>query len=324
MFAHRLCALCGGILMFAAAAQTVHAQEWPTRTVTIVAPFTAGGTVDFVARTLAQKLGAELGQGFITENLAGAGGTSGTGKLARAKPDGYTLMVHNMSLTFSAALYAHLPYDTARDILPVAYIGATPNVLVVTNNLPVQSMQDFLKLAKAKPGSITYGSGGVGSAGHLPMVLLEADTKTKLTHVPYKGNSVAVSDLISGQIQAMLLTIPAVMPFLESGRVRSIATSGKQRSPALPNVPTMAESGVADFDYAPWYGLFAPAGTPAAVVQRLHGAVTKALADPDVVARLSKQGIEVKAMSREEFAGIVNADLAKWGKTVKTLNIHAE
>ncbi|MDB5821664.1 MAG: hypothetical protein JWR21_368 [Herminiimonas sp.] len=325
MLVRRFSALCAGIALFAAtAAQPVYAEDWPTRPVTILAPFAAGGTVDFVARVLAPKLGAELGQSVITENHGGAGGTIATGMLARAKPDGYTLMVHHMGMTFSAALYDRLPYDTARDIMPVAYIGATPNVLVVTKKLPVQSMEDFLKLARSKPGSVTYGSGGIGSAGHLPMVVLEADTKTKMTHVPYKGSGPAINDLISGQIQAMLLTIPAVIPFLNSGMVRPIATSGKQRSPALPNVPTIAESGVANFDYAPWYGFFAPVGTPPAVVQKLYAAINKVLADPDIVAKLSKQGIEVKAMPREEFAGIVNADVAKWGKTIKALNIRAQ
>jgi tripartite-type tricarboxylate transporter receptor subunit TctC len=324
MSVRRFSAFCAGISLFAGIAfQPAHADDWPTKPVTVLLPFAAGGTVDFVARILAPKLGTALNQSIIIENHGGAGGTIATGMLARAKPDGYTLMIDHLGLTFSAALYDHLPYDTARDILPLAYIGATPNVLVVTKNLPVKSMKDFLELAKSKPGSVTYGSGGVGSAGHLPMVVLESDTGVKMTHVPYKGSGPAINDLVTGRIQAMLLTIPAVMPFINSGMVRPIATSGKQRTPALPNVPTIAESGVKNFDYAPWYGFFAPAGTPPEVVRKLHDTINEALSDPDIVAKLGKQGIEVKTMPREEFVRIVNADIVKWGKTIKAMNIHA-
>ncbi|MGN6703115.1 MAG: Bug family tripartite tricarboxylate transporter substrate binding protein [Burkholderiaceae bacterium] len=321
----KLSALCAGLSLCAAiAAPAAHAADWPTRPVTILAPFAAGGTVDFVARALAPKLNQELGQNFIVENRGGAGGTIASAMLAHAKPDGYTVMIHHMGLAFSPALYKHLSYDTAHDILPVAYIGATPNVLVVTKSLPVKTMDDFLKLAKAKPDSINYGSGGVGSAGHLPMAVLGADTGVQMSHVPYKGSGPAITDLVSGQIQAMLLTIPAIMPFINSGMVRPIATSGKKRSPALPNLPTMEESGVKGFEYAPWYGLFMPAGTPADVVQKMHDAINQALADPAVVDKLAKQGIEVSPMTTEQFASIVNADVAKWGKTIKTLGIAAQ
>ncbi|MGN6388577.1 MAG: Bug family tripartite tricarboxylate transporter substrate binding protein [Burkholderiaceae bacterium] len=321
----KLSAFCAGLALCAAiAAPAARAADWPTRPVTILAPFAAGGTVDFVARALAPKLNQELGQNFIVENRGGAGGTIASAMLAHAKPDGYTVMIHHMGLAFSPALYKHLSYDTAHDILPVAYIGATPNVLVVTKSLPVKTMDDFLKLAKAKPDSINYGSGGVGSAGHLPMAVLGADTGVQMSHVPYKGSGPAITDLVSGQIQAMLLTIPAIMPFINSGMVRPIATSGKKRSPALPNLPTMEESGVKGFEYAPWYGLFMPAGTPADVVQKMHDAINQALADPAVVDKLAKQGIEVSPMTTEQFASIVNADVAKWGKTIKTLGIAAQ
>lgn len=321
----KLSALCAGLSLCAAvAAPAARATDWPTRPVTILAPFAAGGTVDFVARALAPKLNQELGQNFIVENRGGAGGTIASAMLAHAKPDGYTVMIHHMGLAFSPALYKHLSYDTARDILPVAYIGATPNVLVVTKSLPVKTMDDFLKLAKAKPDSINYGSGGVGSAGHLPMAVLAADTGVQMSHVPYKGSGPAITDLVSGQIQAMLLTIPAIMPFINSGMVRPIATSGKKRSPALPNLPTMEESGVKNFEYAPWYGVFMPAGTPADVVQKMHDAINQALADPAIADKLSKQGIEISPMTKEEFASIVNADVVKWGKTIKTLGIAAQ
>ena len=299
------------------------AQEWPARNVTILVPFAAGGTVDIIARTVGQRLTTELGKTFIVDNRGGAGGSIATTAMVRSTPDGHTLLFHHEGLVFNAALY-DLPYDTARDVIPVAYIGATPNVLVVNKNLPVKSVHDFLALARAKPGSINYGSGGVGSAGHLPLELLQSMAGLRMQHVPYKGSGPAIADLIGGQIQAMLLTIPAVMPYIEAGTLRAIATSGRKRSPALPNLPTLAEAGVTGFDYAPWYGVFAPAGTPPAVVQKIHDAVNKVIAEPDIRDKLARQGLEVNPMTREEFAALVTADLPRWAQVIKALGIKGE
>ena len=297
------------------------AQEWPQKSVTMLVPFAAGGTVDIVARTIGQKLGAQTGQSFITDNRGGGGGTIATTVVAKAAPDGHTLLFHHMGLVFNASLHAKLPYDTQKDLVPVAYIGATPNVLVVNNSMPARSVAEFLALARAKPGTINYGSGGVGSAGHLPMEVLRAITGIDIVHVPYKGSGPAIADLMGGQIQAMLLTIPAVMPYLTDGRLKPIATSGARRSPALPDLPTLAEAGVKEFEYAPWYGVFAPAGTKPEVLKRIHEAINKVIADPDVARALASQGLEVRAMSREEFAGIVNADLLKWSQIIRRLGI---
>ena len=262
------------------------------------------------ARTVGQRLGAELDKTFVVDNRGGAGGSIATTAMVRSAPDGYTLLFHHQGLVFNAALY-DLPYDTARDVIPVAYIGATPNVLVVNKNVPVNSVHDFLALARARPGAINYGSGGVGSAGHLPLELLQSMAGLKMQHVPYKGSGPAIADLIGGQIQAMLLTIPAVMPYINAGTLRPIATSGAKRSPALPNLPTLAEAGIAGFDYSPWYGVFAPAGTPAAVVQKIHGAINKVISEPEIRDKLARQGLEVQPMTREEFAAIVAADLPR-------------
>src|SRR6185437_12689436 len=256
-----------------AAAAPSATTDWPTKTVKIIAPFPAGGTVDIVARTVGQKLADELHQSFIVDNRGGAGGSLGTAVMAHAAPDGYTIMVNHMGLAFNATLYDNLSYDTLRDVLPVAYVGATPNVLVVTKSFPAKSVGEFLALARAKPGTINYGSGGVGSAGHLPMELLQSATGIKLVHVPYKGNGPALIDLISGQIQVMLATIPAVMPYITSGQLRPLATSGSHRSSALPDLPTLDEAGVKGFDYQPWYAFFAPGGTPPAIADKLHDAI---------------------------------------------------
>jgi len=300
------------------------AQEWPTKVVTVLVPFAAGGTVDIVARTITQKLGPELGQTFVIENRGGAGGSIATTALVRSAPDGHTLLFHHMGLVFNASLYDHLSFDTQRDVVPVAYIGATPNVLVVNNAMPVRNVQEFLALARAKPGSINYGSGGIGSAGHLPMELLQKTAHIDLVHVPYKGSGPAITDLMGGQIQAMLLTIPAVMPFVSAGKLRALATSGRKRTPALPDLPTLEEAGLAGFEYAPWYGVFAPAGTPAPVLQKINAAINKVLSDPEIRDKLAKQGLEVQPMPREEFAGIVQSDLPKWAKVIKALGIKGE
>ena len=307
--------LAAGLVSTAAAA----AADYPTKPITLLATFAAGGTVDIVARIVGLRLGQELGQTVIVDNRGGAGGTIGTGMLARAAPDGHTLMITHQGLAFNAALYDKLPYDTVKDIMPLANIGSTPNVLVVSNALPVKTVEEFLSYAKTNP--VNYGSGGNGSAGHLPMEVLQAMTGAKLQHVPYKGSGPALNDLMSGQIQAMLLTIPAVMPHIQGNRVRAIATSGQKRTPALPTLPTMDEAGVKGFDYSPWYGFFAPAGTPPNVVQKLHTAINKVLTNPEIVSKLGKHGLEVQAMPREQFSQIVTSDIAKWGKIIKKLDI---
>jgi len=300
------------------------AQEWPTKPVTVLVPFAAGGTVDIVARTVTQRLGAELGQTFVVDNRGGAGGTIATTALVRSTPDGHTLLFHHLGLVFNAALYDKLSFDTQRDVVPVANIGATPNVLVVNNAVPVKTVGEFIAAAKAKPGSINYGSGGVGSAGHLPMELFQSMANIDLVHVPYKGSGPAISDLMGGQIQAMLLTIPAVMPFVSAGKLRAIATSGKRRSPALPDLPTLDEAGLSGFEYSPWYGVFAPAGTPAPVIAKIHAAINKVLAEPEIREKLGRQGLEVQPMTRAEFAATIQSDLPKWAKVIKQLGIKGE
>lgn len=312
------------LLLGAAALPALAAGDWPARPVTILVPFAPGGTVDIVARVVGQKLGAELGQSVIIENRAGAGGTIATAAAAHAHPDGYTLLAHHMGLAFNASLYEKASFDTARDILPVAHIGTTPNVLVTSNSLPARTVGEFLALARSRPGEINYGSGGIGSAGHIPMAVLEAATGTRLGHVPYRGAGPAMADLAAGHVQAMLQTIPAVMPYIQSGKVRAIATSGKTRSRALPHLPTLQEAGIRDFDYSPWYGLFAPSGTPPAVVDKLHAAVNKVLSDPDTLEKLTQQGLDIQKMTQRQFARTVGDDIRKWGAAIRTLHVVVE
>jgi tripartite-type tricarboxylate transporter receptor subunit TctC len=314
------------IALFAAvlAAAQALAQAYPTRPIRMLVPFAPGGTVDIVARLLGAKLAEELGQQFVVENRGGAGGTIATAMLAKSPGDGYTLMTMHQGLAFNAALYSNLSYDTLDDLAPVAYVGATPNVLVVSEALPVKTLQEFLAYARANPGRIAYGSGGVGSAGHLSVELLQSLTGTKLTHVPYKGSGPALTDLISGQIQAMLLTMPAAMPFVKGGKVRAIATSGARRSPALPELPTIAQAGVPGYEYMPWYGVFGPAALPRELAVRLNQAINKTLADAGVRDRLAQQGLEAQAMTSEQFAELVRADVARWGKIIREVGVRAE
>ena len=306
-----------------AAAQAL-AQAYPTRPIRMLVPFAAGGSVDIVARLLGVKLSEELGQPFVVENKGGAGGTIAASLLAKSAGDGYTLMTMHQGLAFNASLYPDLPYDTLRDLTPIAHVGATPNVLVLTNALPAKTMQEFLAYARANPGGIAYGSGGIGSAGHLSVELLQSLTSTKFTHVPYKGSGPAITDLISGQIQAMLLTMPSVMPYVKGGKVQAIATSGARRSPALPGLPTIAEAGVPGYEYTPWYGMFGPGTLPKPLVARLNSAVNTSLADAGVREKLAQQGLEVQSMTSDQFTEILRADVTRWGKIVRELGVRAE
>jgi len=306
------------------AAASAFAQGYPARPIRMLVPFSAGGTVDIVARAVGAKLAADLRQPFVVENKAGAGGTIGVATLAKSPGDGYTLMMMNQALAFSASLYSDLPYDTLRDLAPIAYVGATPNALVVANSLPVRTVQEFLAYARANPGRIAYGSAGIGGATHLAVELLQSLTGTKLTHVPYKGSGTALTDLISGQIQAMLVPMPAVMPYVKGGKLRALATSGASRSPALPGLPTIAEAGVPGYEYTTWFGMFGPGTLPKPLVARLNTAVNKALDDPELGGKLAQQGLEVRATTSDQFTEIVRADVARWGKIIREIGVRGE
>jgi tripartite-type tricarboxylate transporter receptor subunit TctC len=320
----RFCPFAFAAAVCTLAAASASAQGYPTRPIRMLVPFAAGGTVDIVARLVSANLAEDLGQQLIVENKGGAGGTIGAALLAKSPGDGYTLMTMHQGLAFNAALYSNLPYDTLRDLTPIAHVGVTPNALVVTNSLPVRTVQEFLAYARANPGRIAYGSGGVGSAGHLSVELFQSLSTTKLTHVPYKGAGPAIADLISGQIQAMLTTMPSVMPHVKSGKVRAIGTSGAQRSPALPELPTIAEAGVPGYQYTPWFGVFGPGTLPKELAGRLNQSVGKVLANAGVRDKLAQQGLEVQPMTSGEFADIVRGDVARWGRIIRELGLRAE
>ena len=302
----------------------VFAQAYPARPIRMLVPFAPGGSVDIIGRFVAAKLADDLGQPVVVENRSGAGGTIATALVAKASGDGYTLMTMHQGLAFNASLYSDLSYDTLRDLAAIAYYGATPNVLVVTDALPVKTFAEFLTYARAQPRRIAYGSGGVGSAGHLSVELLQSLAAIQLTHVPYKGSGPAIADLIGGQIHAMLLTMPAAIPYVKNGKLRALATSAARRSPALPDLPTIAEAGVPGYEYAPWFGLFGPGTLPKGLVERLHLSVNKALGEAAVREKLAQQGLEIETTTSERFAAIVRADVVRWGKIIRETGVRAE
>jgi tripartite-type tricarboxylate transporter receptor subunit TctC len=316
----------GIAVMLAAVAALVgaplHAQPYPTRPIQLVVGFPPGGGVDIVARQLADKLSEVLGQRVVVENKAGAAGNVAMEYVARAKPDGYTLLMGNLGmLSANPALYRNLSFDPAKDFVPIARVVVTPLVAVVPAALPVKSLADFVALAKSKPGELNFGSGGNGNINHLAGELFKMQTGTKIQHIPYKGSAPALSDLVAGRIQLMIDGGNVVQPFVTAGTVRAIAMTGEQRAASAPTVPTAREAGLPDFVIYGWQGVLAPAGTPADVVERLNADIGKALADPALRARLSGQGTEPAFTSAADFRAFIAAENKRWGDVVRSANI---
>jgi tripartite-type tricarboxylate transporter receptor subunit TctC len=293
------------------------AADYPSRPIRFIVPFPPGGGNDIVGRVVALKLGEALNQSVVVDNRGGAGGTIGTDLTAKAPPDGYTILINNISLAVNATLIPKLPYDTLKDLAPVTLVGRQPNILVVHPGVPVKTMQDLIDLARAKPGQVTYGSGGVGTASHLATELLKLMTKTEMTHVPYKGLGPALTDLIGGRLTLIISTMASALPQLKAGKLRPVAVTTVQRSPFFPEVPTMNEAGVKGYEFSTWYGLMVPAGTPKAVIDRLNTETAKVLAQPFVKEQFAVQGVDTTPSSPAEFGQYLKTEVAKWGKVVK-------
>lgn len=305
-----------------AAIQVATAQTFPEKPIQFIVGFPPGGGVDIVARQLADKLSEALGQRVIVDNKAGAAGNVAMEFVARAKPDGYTLLMGNLGmLSANAVLYAKLAFDPAKDFAPVARVVVTPLVAVVPASLPVTNMAQFVALAKAKPGELNFGSGGNGNINHLAGELLKLQTTTQVQHVPYTGSAPALADLVPGRIQLMIDGGNVVQPFVKDGRVRAIFVTGDLRSPGLPEVPTAKESGMPDYVIYGWQGVLAPAGTPPGIVEQLSLAINKALATPDLKARLSAQGTEPAYMPPTEFRIYIAAEQKRWGDVIRSAKI---
>ena len=321
-----LIALSAITLAVASASGIAAAQDkWPSKPITYIVPFPAGGTTDILARLISQKLGPALGTTVIVENRAGAGGNIGSDFVAKAAPDGYTILGGTISShAINVSLYPKLPYDPVKSFAPVALIGTNANVLVVGAASPYKTVQELTAAAKAKPGSISFASAGNGTSQHLSGELYKSLAGLDMVHVPYKGSAPAMQDVIGGQVPMMFDTSVVAGPFIESGKVRALAVTSAKRTPQLPNVPTMAESGVAGYDLQSWQAIFAPAGTPAPVLQRLQSEVAKIIKSPEIQERLGKLGMEPSAMTAEQFAAFQASEIAKWAKVIKAGNIRID
>jgi tripartite-type tricarboxylate transporter receptor subunit TctC len=308
----------------APAAAPAPAKNYPMKPIRFIVPFAPGGTTDIVARFIGQKLGEDLGQPLIIDNRGGAGGTIGTDMLAIALPDGYTIMLNHVGLAYNVSLYDRLPYDTIKDLAPISLVGNTPNVLVINTGFKVRSVKELVDLARAKPEQVSYGSGGVGSSGHLAVEMLQQVAKVKFLHIPYKGAGPALTDTVSGQVQFMITTMPAVVNHVKNGRLRALAVSGAKRSPAMPDVPTVIENGVPGYDYTTWYGILAPAGLSKPLAARLLQSVHAAVASQDLRERLMQNGMEPETNTPDKFAALIKSDIGKWSKIIRTAGIKGE
>jgi tripartite-type tricarboxylate transporter receptor subunit TctC len=309
----------------AALAQAAFGQTaFPSRTITMVVGFAPGGGTDSVARVVAKKMGDSIGQTVVVENKAAAGGTVATHQVARSAPDGYTILLGSVG---SIAVWPHLnpklPYDPLRDLAPITMAVEFPNVIVVNSALPAKTLAEFVQAAKASPGTIGYGSSGVGGIGHLAGALLALTAGIDIVHVPYKGGGPAMQDLLGGQIPAMVATPVTALPHVKTGKLRALATTGASRPPLMPDVPTVAESGYPNYEATNWYAYYAPAGTPKDVLARLHKELVDALNAPDVRESLDRQGVEAKPGTPEELTKYMERELATWGRVVKAAKIQA-
>ena len=299
-------------------------SEYPTRPVRIVVPSPPGGGTDIVARVLAQHFSKGLGQPFFVENKPGAGNMIGIEFVARAPGDGYTLLFVASTLALNSVLYKKVPYDPVRDFTPITLAATAPNVLIVNPALPAQSLAEFIALAKKKPGAMSYGTPGIGTSPHLSMELLKSLAGIDIQHVPYRGTAAAVTDVIGGQIAATFANALSAKPQVDSGRVRALAVSGPKRIEALPSVPPVAEAGVPGYEAMQWYGMVAPAGTPAPVVARLNAEAVKALQSEEMKEKLALDGAQPVGSSPGEFGALIRSELEKWARVVRAAGIEQQ
>jgi tripartite-type tricarboxylate transporter receptor subunit TctC len=299
------------------------ADQYPSRTIHLVVGFPPGGINDIVARLIAPKMSETLGQTVIVENRPGAGGTIGADYVARSEPDGYTLMLGSVSnLAMASALYKSLPYDSTKDFAPVALVATSPNIMVVNPALPVHSVKDLIKLAKEKPGTINYASAGIGTSNHLTVELLKVMTGTDIVHVPFNGDTPAVTAVLANQVPMMFPTLPVALPYIKAGKLRAIAVSSAKRSALLPDVPTVAESGkLPKFAVSVWVGIVAPAKTPQPIIDKLNAAIRKAAEAPDSRTKLAKLGVEPATDTSAEFGSYIAAETKQWSKVAHSAHI---
>ncbi|ROQ01516.1 tripartite-type tricarboxylate transporter receptor subunit TctC [Stella humosa] len=310
--------LLAGAAVLLLAAAPAGAQTYPAKPVRLVVPFPAGSTTDLVGRILAQKLGPALGEQVVIDNRGGSGGTIGTEHVARSAPDGYTLLMATIGThAINPALYKKITYDAVKDFAPVAQFGTAPNVLVVNPSVPVNSLAELVAYSRARPGEMNYGSSGNGTSNHLSGAMLASREKLDMVHVPYRGGAQAIEGLLRGDLKLMFYHYLPLLPFIEDGKLRPLAVTGAERVPALKSVPTMGEAGAADFVVSAWFGVYAPAGTPPVIVDRLNKEITGIMASADMRETLMKQGVDPVSGSPEDLATLMKAELVRWAAIVK-------
>ena len=309
------------LLLSALLSPLAMAQEYPSRPIRFVAPFAPGGGNDLTSRIVAEGLSQALGKPVIVDNRPGAGSIVGTEIVAKAAPDGYTLLNAGISIAFNAALYRKLPFDSLRDLAPVTLLADQPNILVAHPSLPAKTLKEFIALARAQPGKLTYGSSGVGGGTHLAMELLILSLKIELVHVPYKGTGPGLSALLGNQISVIFSTYASALPHVKAGRLHAFGVSNARRAPTLPDVPTLAESGVPGYEYSTRYGLLAPARTPRAIIEKLNRAAAGVLNSQEVTQKLQAQGIDPMPSTAAEYGAYLKSETEKWTKVVRAANI---
>jgi tripartite-type tricarboxylate transporter receptor subunit TctC len=312
------------LLAFGLLVGIARADSYPSKPIRIIVPYPPGGFNDTLARTLGQKLNEKWGQPVVVDNRPGGGTTIGTSLVAKAPADGHTLLIVSFAFGVNPSLYARLPYDTQRDFAPVVLAAGTPNVLVVNPQLPVKSVMDLIAQAKSKPGKLNYATAGNGSSNHLSMEMFMSMAGVDIVHVPYKGSAPAVTDLIGGQVDVMFDNVPNVLQHVRAGKLRALAVSSRERSPFMPDLPTVAEAGVAGFDVSVWFGVVAPSGTPKSVVVRLNDEINRILKLPEVVELFHKQGVKPLGGTPDAFAAFLREQTVKWAKVVKESGAKAE
>ncbi|HJU23985.1 MAG TPA: tripartite tricarboxylate transporter substrate binding protein [Casimicrobiaceae bacterium] len=312
-----LAALCG--------APAIAQDDYPSRPIRLVVPFPAGGTTDILARAVAQRLSQTWGQQVIVDNRPGAGGNIGSDLVAKAPPDGYTLLMGTVGThAINPSLYKKMPYDHVKDFAPVILVAGVPNVLVVNPSLPVHSVQELIAYGKANPGKLDFASSGNGTSIHLSGELFKTMTGIEMTHVPYKGSAPALTDLMGGQVQLMFDNLPSSLAFIKAAKLRALAVTSATRSATLPDLPTLAESGLSGFEASSWFGVLAPAHTPPAIISKLNGAIASWLATQDAKDKLLAQGAIAAGGSPEDFAHHIDAETVKWAKVVKASGAHID
>lgn len=307
-----------------AAGHYAQAQSYPTHAIRMIVPFPPGGSIDVLARPLAQKMSELMGQQVVVDYRSGASGNIGTELTVRAPADGYTIMITTIPLVVNPSLYAKLPFDVARDLAPVSLLAASPFVLVVHPSVPVRSVKDLIALAKAQPGKLNYASAGNGTNLHVAAELFKTLTKTNIVHVPYKGGGPALTAMLGGETDLSFLGVVPATPYIKAGKMRALATTGTKRTPVLPDLPTVAETGVKGYEFASWYGVLAPAGTPAGVINALNAHITKSLRSSDLGERFAREGAEIIASSPAQFGEHLKSELVRWARVAKAAGLHAD